>query len=316
MRRPWRGCKWLLPDIRAGLLVLLGAAVASPTPASPLDELQLLRESGCGGLLPASPPLQRQPVLDRIAARWAQGLALGAAAARESVDASRMMGLRVRAPANSLLAPLRQVSCSALGQAQMHGVGLYRAGVDTWIVLTPSLRIHQPGGSRSPSALSTPTEPVASEVTPPAMPRASMPAPLLAQRALELINGVRSHGTRCGSRWFSPVAGVALSTTLGGVALGHAADMADHDYFEHADLEGRTPADRVRAAGYREKLVGENIAYGPTSVEEVVQGWVDSPGHCENIMDPRFSEMGIAMASGRSSRRGLYWVQLLAAPRA
>ena len=68
--------------------------------------------------------------------------------------------------------------------------------------------------------------------------------------------------------------------------------------------------------GYRERLVGENIAYGPKSVEEVVQGWLDSTGHCENIMDPRFAEMGIGYAAGKASRRGLYWVQLLAAPRA
>jgi uncharacterized protein YkwD len=48
----------------------------------------------------------------------------------------------------------------------------------------------------------------------------------------------------------------------------------------------------------------------------VVQGWLDSPGHCENIMDPRFAEMGIAFAAGQSSRRGLFWVQLLVAPKA
>jgi len=68
--------------------------------------------------------------------------------------------------------------------------------------------------------------------------------------------------------------------------------MALHDYLEHQDLSGHSPADRVRAIGYRETLVGENIAYGPQSADEVVQGWLDSPGHCENIMDPRFSEMG------------------------
>ncbi len=97
--------------------------------------------------------------------------------------------------------------------------------------------------------------------------------------------------------------------------MGHAADMAAHQYFEHRDLSGHTPADRVRSVGYRETLVGENIAYGPKSAEEVVQGWLDSPGHCQNIMDPRFAEMGIAYAPGRASKRGLYWVQVLAAPK-
>jgi uncharacterized protein YkwD len=91
--------------------------------------------------------------------------------------------------------------------------------------------------------------------------------------------------------------------------------MAEHDYFEHQDLTGHSPAQRVRAVGYEEKLVGENIAYGPKSIDEVVHGWLDSPDHCENIMDPRFAEMGIAYAPGELSRRGLYWVQLLATPR-
>jgi uncharacterized protein YkwD len=110
-----------------------------------------------------------------------------------------------------------------------------------------------------------------------------------------------------------------MSAVLGQVAYGHALDMAQHDYFEHEDFAGHTPADRVRAAGYREKLVGENIAYGPTSADEVVRGWLDSPGHCENIMDPRFAEMGVAYAPGRApgqgSGHGLYWVQVLADPK-
>jgi uncharacterized protein YkwD len=92
--------------------------------------------------------------------------------------------------------------------------------------------------------------------------------------------------------------------------------MAQHHYFEHTDLAGQTPADRVRAVGYHERLVGENIAYGPASVEEAVRGWLDSPGHCENIMDPRFVEMGIAFATGHAERHGLYWVQVLAEPHA
>jgi uncharacterized protein YkwD len=139
---------------------------------------------------------------------------------------------------------------------------------------------------------------------------------MLASRALQLINEIRARGARCGDRSFGPAPPVKLSGTLAGVAFGHANDMAMHNYFEHEDRTGRSPADRVRAVGYQEKLVGENIAYGPKSADEVVQGWLDSPGHCENIMDPRFAEMGIAYAPGQASRRGLFWVQLLVAPKA
>jgi len=142
------------------------------------------------------------------------------------------------------------------------------------------------------------------------------PAAGPSEQALALINAVRAAGTRCGERRFAPAPPLTLSFTLAAVAQGHALDMARYDYFEHEDRSGQSPAARVRAAGYSERLVGENIAYGPRSVAEVVQGWLDSPGHCENIMDPRFAQMGFASAPGQRVRRGLYWVQLFAQPRA
>jgi uncharacterized protein YkwD len=46
-----------------------------------------------------------------------------------------------------------------------------------------------------------------------------------------------------------------------------------------------------------------------------VKGWLDSPAHCENLLDPRFAEMGIAYVPGRGAKRGLYWVQLLVDPK-
>jgi uncharacterized protein YkwD len=146
------------------------------------------------------------------------------------------------------------------------------------------------------------------------VPKSSL-SPILATRALQLVNNVRAKGTRCGTELFGPAPPVTLSGTLASVAFGHASDMAINNYFEHEDLNGNTPSDRVRATGYKEKLVGENIAYGPKSVDEVVQGWLDSPGHCENIMDPRFVEMGIGYATSQDPKHALYWVQVLATPR-
>jgi uncharacterized protein YkwD len=92
--------------------------------------------------------------------------------------------------------------------------------------------------------------------------------------------------------------------------------MAAHNFFEHADSNGSTPTLRLAHTGYRWRLTGENIAYGPTSPEELVSGWLASPGHCENIMEPPFTEMGLAYASGSTRLRPtIYWVQTLAAPR-
>ena len=66
-------------------------------------------------------------------------------------------------------------------------------------------------------------------------------------------------------------------------------------------------------AGYQPRLTGENIAYGPESAQEVVAGWLASPGHCANIMDSRFQSIGIGIAIGRKPGE-IYWVQNFGAP--
>lgn len=252
-----------------------------------MSAVQLLREGGCGGILPPARPIQHSASLDLAAEQWAAGRSLATAAERSGYIAESASGVHVSGPQSALVEVLRRSSCRTVTRQDLRDMGVYRRDLDTWIVLASLYTV--------PAAVQT---------------------PILASRTLELVNQVRARGTHCGERSFGPAPPVKLSDTLANVAFGHASDMAIHGYFEHADLGGHSPADRVRAVGYREKLVGENIAYGPKSADEVVQGWLDSPGHCENIMDPRFAEMGIAYAPGRASKRGLYWVQLLAAPRA
>jgi uncharacterized protein YkwD len=260
-------------------LVLIGALAASlSSQADPISALQLLREGGCGGMLAPARPLRHIASLDRAAEQWANGHSL----ASESTT-----GLHIKGTESATIRLLKQAGCRTVTNPSWRDVGLYQRGADSWLVLGLV------------------------NVAP-----ASAPAPMQATRVLQLVNEIRARGARCGDHSFGPAPPVKLSPTLGGVALGHADDMATHNYFEHEDLTGRSPADRVRAAGYQEKLVGENIAYGPKSTEEAMQGWLDSPGHCENIMDPRFAEMGIAYAPGQASRRGLFWVQLLVAPKA
>jgi uncharacterized protein YkwD len=284
----------LLPSVNAQfhrhwrLLVLIGGLAASlTTQADPISALQLLREGGCGGILPPARPLRHVASLDQAAEHWANGRSLASAAQLSGYEATSSAGLHITGPDTAAVQLLKKADCRAVTNPTFRDVGDYQRGADTWLVL----------GSVY--------------VAP-----ASAQGPMLATRALQLVNAVRARGARCGDRSFGPAPPVKLSDVLAVVAYGHADDMARHNYFEHEDLKGRSPADRVRAFGYQEKLVGENIAYGPKSADEVVQGWLDSPGHCENIMDPRFAEMGIAYAAGQSSRRGLFWVQLLVAPKA
>lgn len=133
-------------------------------------------------------------------------------------------------------------------------------------------------------------------------------------RVLELVNSARARARRCGSERFVATAPLTPSPLLDRAARLHAVDMARRNYFEHTGLDGSVPKERLARLGYRSRLTGENIAYGPESAEEVVAGWLASPGHCANLMEPRFKEMGIAFAV--DDRRGAtYWVQELAVPR-
>jgi uncharacterized protein YkwD len=134
------------------------------------------------------------------------------------------------------------------------------------------------------------------------------------ERVIELVNVARARGRRCGSARFAAAPPLAVSRDLGDAAAAHARDMARRNFFDHRGSNGSQPKDRVLRAGYEPRLSGENIAFGPESAEEVVAGWLDSPGHCANIMDPRFEHIGVGLATGRKRNR-IYWVQTFGAPR-
>jgi uncharacterized protein YkwD len=139
------------------------------------------------------------------------------------------------------------------------------------------------------------------------VPATAKPA-FVQQRVLDLVNAARAHGRRCGRESFDAAPPMQPSALLQKAAASHARDMASHEYFDHRARDGSEPRDRVRRTGYRWSLIGENIAFGPETAEEVVAGWLASPGHCSNIMDPRFRELGVGVARGRK-RGHIYWVQ-------
>ncbi|MGX6608569.1 CAP domain-containing protein, partial [Micromonosporaceae bacterium Da 78-11] len=123
------------------------------------------------------------------------------------------------------------------------------------------------------------------------------------QRVLALVNQNRRRGG-CGA--------LSLDRRLIAAANEHAADMARNQYFAHEDRAGTQAGDRVRGTGYRWQRYGENIARGQRSPYDVVQGWMRSPQHRQNIMDCRLREMGIGLALSRD--HGPYWVQEFATP--
>lgn len=152
---------------------------------------------------------------------------------------------------------------------------------------------------------------LASAREPPAV--SDEPPAAVQQRVLELVNQARARGRVCGAERFAPAPALQISDALFRAARSHARDMARRNYLEHKSRNGRTPKDRVEAEGYRLRLTGENIAFGPETAAEVVAGWLGSPGHCANMMDPRFVDMGAAVAKGRK-RGHFYWVQEFGKP--
>lgn len=130
-----------------------------------------------------------------------------------------------------------------------------------------------------------------------------------------LTNQARAHSQDCGKYGVFPAApALSVDGQLTTAARGHAVDMATNDFFDHVNLQGKDPGDRITAAGYDWREYGENIAAGQTSPAEVVADWIDSDGHCENLMNPDVTEIGVGYASDSSSEYGEYWVQEFARP--
>ena len=128
------------------------------------------------------------------------------------------------------------------------------------------------------------------------------------QQVLNLINQYRAQ---------NGLSGLILSQELDQTADKYANRMATGDFFSHTDPNGSTPFTRMRAEGYQYTTAGENIAAGYATPESVVQGWIDSPGHRANILNPNYKHMGIGYAylandTGSVNYRH-YWVQTFGA---
>ncbi len=133
------------------------------------------------------------------------------------------------------------------------------------------------------------------------------------KRMLTLINNARAQSRSCGTTSYASAPALAWHCQLETAATNHSASMAQEDYFSHTGSDGSSPGDRIIAAGYSWRAYGENIAAGYRDEQDVMDGWLSSPGHCVNIMNPTFTEVGAGMVSG-SGYYGNYWTQDFAKP--
>ena len=140
-------------------------------------------------------------------------------------------------------------------------------------------------------------------------PVTTTPTTSFAQRVLELTNAARAQARTCGTTSYAATTPLAYNPLLEQAAQGHASDMAGKTYFSHTSQDGRTFAQRITATGYTWRTVAENIAAGQATPESVVSGWLQSPGHCANIMNPALRELGVGYAYNGNSTYRHYWVQ-------
>lgn len=127
------------------------------------------------------------------------------------------------------------------------------------------------------------------------------------QQFLKKVNALRASGCKCGKTWMPPAAPLKWDPKLEQAALNHARDMSRNKYLRHTNSKGHTIKQRIEAAGYkltgsRAYSYGENIASGQRSIDRVMAGWIQSEGHCKNLMNPGFKDMGVAQVN-------YYWVQ-------
>ncbi|MFD9338453.1 CAP domain-containing protein [Streptomyces sp. NPDC060028] len=136
----------------------------------------------------------------------------------------------------------------------------------------------------------------------PAPPKPSAPAASAdAAAVLSLVNQQRA-AAGCSA--------LTLNAKLTKAAQDHSEDMAAHGNMSHTGSDGSDPGGRITRAGYTWSTYGENVAYGYSTPEKVMEGWMNSPGHRENILNCSFKEIGIGLAQPNH-----YWTQDFGATR-
>jgi uncharacterized protein YkwD len=128
-------------------------------------------------------------------------------------------------------------------------------------------------------------------------------------QVLTLVNQKRAAGASCGGVYKPPAPALTLDTRLRCAARVHSKDMGTNNFFSHTGSNGSTPWQRITNAGYVYSTAGENIAAGYSSPSAVVDSWMKSTGHCNNIMNPSFVHLGVGYFYASGSTYGHYWTQ-------
>jgi uncharacterized protein YkwD len=237
-----------------------------------------------------APPLAPEPTLSAI--RLGTGAIVEAALdsagyVAELADAVFVGGAD---SAKAAMEALQKNHCATLLSPGYAVIGAYRQGADWTVILAR-----------------------------PAPPPPSQTFPDWRDAGLHILAGVnlaRAEGRTCGKQPYPPAPPLRWNAALGTAALAHSQDMAAQRYFNHLAKDGSLVGARSVRAGYAWRRIGENIGFGQNSPQDALDGWLSSPGHCANIMNPDFTEMGAAYGMTAEQRSGIvYWTQVLGKPR-
>ncbi len=143
-----------------------------------------------------------------------------------------------------------------------------------------------------------------------ATPVADPPAPSVSSESLAILALVNSERAARG------LAPMRVNISLNEAAQGHSASQAAAGTIYHVSPTGSNPGTRIAQTGYRFSTWGENVAAGFRNAQSVMNAWMTSPGHCKNILNPAFTELGVGYVKrdGDPSRYFDYWTQVFARP--
>jgi uncharacterized protein YkwD len=170
----------------------------------------------------------------------------------------------------------------------------------------PQLQQEQPATPEQPPIAEQPQE--QPPQVPPQLPQEAPAAPQVQQPAAPAVHATDAQAVLNivnQERAKNGLGPLVLDSRLSAVAQAYAQDMQTRNYFsrEHLTPEGKDLRGRLQDGAARFSAAAENIAFGQQSPQEVMQTWIDSPGHKSNIMNPQFGKLGVG-------RAGIYWVQV------
>lgn len=238
-----------------------------------------------------------QPIHNRLRYSWARqrwsvlALVLGACSSTsgiqstDAVDSSAQSTIDTQQPAAAIVQPQSATESVSVLEAEQ---------VD-----------ESPPNGNDQTASQSQTDNVLAEAP---VACSSMPTQI-ETRALVLINAARAEARFCGEQYFPAAPALRWNTLLYEAAHAHSEDMAGHNFFSHTGSSGSAAGQRISSTGYSWSAVAENIAAGQIDVRSAIDGWIDSPGHCQNLMNTDYRDVAVACVEDAGSDFARYWTQ-------